>query len=126
MLKKFLAERYFRTLVLVALASSWLLAGLAWADPQGPTAEDHQIAMAVTSLMKKEHLLRHPLDDEMAARWMKNFLKALDPRKMYFYQSDVDEFKKQQNNLPDHGSQGRRQLSPIRFSTAICSAWTNG
>jgi carboxyl-terminal processing protease len=37
----------------------------------------------------------------MAARWMKNYLKALDPRKRYFLQSDVDEFMQQQNNLPD-------------------------
>ena len=100
LLKNLLARRHFRTLVLIGVVSSWCLAG-AWADPQGPTSGDRQIAISVTKLLKLEHLLRHPLDNEMAARWLKNFLKALDPRKMYFYQSDVDEFKLQQNNLPD-------------------------
>jgi carboxyl-terminal processing protease len=100
LLKNFVVRRRFRTLLMAGLLGS-LCWATAWGDPQGPTSGDKQIAKVVTILLKQEHLLRHPLDNEMAARWMKNFLKALDPRKMYFYQSDVDEFQQQQNNLPD-------------------------
>jgi carboxyl-terminal processing protease len=35
----------------------------------------------------------------MAARWMKTFLKSLDPMKVYFYQSDVNEFTQHQDDL---------------------------
>ena len=35
----------------------------------------------------------------MAARWMKTFLKSLDPMKIYFYQSDVNEFTQHQDDL---------------------------
>jgi carboxyl-terminal processing protease len=99
--KDFWVGRNFRRFVVVSLLGAALLAGRAAADPQGPTPGDKQIASVVTGMLKREHLLRHPLDAEMAARWMKNFLKALDPRKMYFYQSDIDEFMREQNNLPD-------------------------
>jgi carboxyl-terminal processing protease len=98
--KSFFARRYFHALVLAGLVSSWSLAHT-WADPQNPSSADKQIAIVVTRMLQDEHLLRHPLDKEMAARWLKNFLKALDPRKMYFYQSDVDEFKQEQDKLPE-------------------------
>ena len=51
----------------------WMLVGLlvvacaapvALADPGGPTAEDRQIAVAVVSLLRRDHLSSHPLDDE--------------------------------------------------------------
>ena len=36
------------------------------ADLTGPQPNDRQVAMAVTALMGKEHLSKHPLDDEMS------------------------------------------------------------
>ncbi|MCC6123362.1 MAG: carboxy terminal-processing peptidase [Pirellulales bacterium] len=105
LLKKILARRHFHTLVLVGIVSSWCWTA-AWADPQGPSSGDKQIANVVTRLLQQEHLLKHPLDGEIAARWMKNFLKSLDPRKMYFYQSDVDEFKLQQDKLAEQVLKG--------------------
>src|SRR2546429_9652948 len=53
-----------------------------------PTASDRQVAVAVASLMNREHLLRHPLNAEMSQRWMNMFLKSLDPMKLYFLQAD--------------------------------------
>ncbi len=69
-----------------------------WADPVGPRREDHQITNTVIPMLRG-HLSRHPLDKEIAARWMKMYLKSLDPIKVYFYQSDVDEFTKHQDEL---------------------------
>jgi carboxyl-terminal processing protease len=104
--KKFLANRIFLGVVLAVLACLWLSAGFTWADPQPPSAEDHQIANAVYDRLLNEHLSRHPLDEEMAGRWFKNFFKALDPRKMYFLQSDIDEFKQRQKDLPTMARKG--------------------
>ena len=50
------------------------------------------------------------MDDEISERREKSFLKMLDPWKLYFYQSDVDEFEISKDDLDDRPSEGRRQL----------------
>jgi len=71
-----------------------------WADPIGPRPEDRQITSIVRPLLLTKHLSgRHTLDKEIAGRWMKTFLKSMDPLKVYFYQSDVDEFTQHQDDL---------------------------
>ncbi|HLA83220.1 MAG TPA: carboxy terminal-processing peptidase [Thermoguttaceae bacterium] len=95
---------YLRVGVLGVSAAAVVLVAVlsqAWADPVGPTAPDREIARAVVSLLERDHLLQHPLDDEIAERWFKAYFDALDPRKMFFYQSDVDEFKKSADKLDD-------------------------
>jgi carboxyl-terminal processing protease len=57
-------------------------------------------------MLKHEHLLQHPLDAEISQRCMKTFLQELDPMKMYFYQSDYDEFAKDRDHLADLIQQG--------------------
>lgn len=79
-------------LLVVAVIGAWC--GLGWADPVGPTAPDREITRGVVDLLKRDHLLQHPLDDEVAHRWFKAYLDALDPRKIFFRQSDIDEFEK--------------------------------
>jgi len=49
----------------------------------------------------QQHLTRHPLDNEISERCLKEFLKRLDLMKVYFYQSDVDEFMKHKDELAD-------------------------
>jgi carboxyl-terminal processing protease len=75
------------------------LVPVAWSDPVGPRPEDGTITLSVRTLLLQEHLSKHPLDKEIAGRWMKTFLKSLDSNKLYFYQSDVDEFTKYQDEL---------------------------
>jgi carboxyl-terminal processing protease len=58
----------------------------------GPRPSDRRVVMSVVALLQKEHLTRHPLDDEISARGLENFLKMLDPMKLYFTQGDVAEF----------------------------------
>ena len=51
--------------------------------------------------MRSSHLSRHPLNDEISRRGFKLFIEGLDPMKCYFYQSDIDAFKKYENQLDD-------------------------
>ena len=81
-------------------------AGAALADPVRPSASDRQVALAVASLLRRQHLSRHPLDDEVSQRCLKALLKSLDPWKLYFYQSDVDAFAQRQNDLDDMVAKG--------------------
>ncbi len=71
------------------------------AELTGPSAQDRQVTYIVTSLMKKEHLTKHALDDEISRRGLDLFLKSLDGMKLYFYQSDIDEFNQKKNDLDD-------------------------
>ena len=83
------------------------LAGSPWAADQvarsGPVPgpNDRQITLAVKSYLEREHFLRHPIDDEIAARWFDTFLEALDPQKVYFLQADVDAFAAKKTLLDD-------------------------
>jgi carboxyl-terminal processing protease len=100
-----LSSRSYRRTMLLALAiSSLILTGI-WsfgtADLVGPRPDDRHVTTVVTTLVKQEHLTKHPLDDEISQRGLKTFLNSLDPMKMYFNQSDIDEFMKQQNRLDD-------------------------
>ncbi|MCE9547309.1 MAG: carboxy terminal-processing peptidase [Planctomycetia bacterium] len=88
-------------LATLSLALPALVARSAWADVDGPTPTDRQVAVAVATMLNKEHLSRHPLNDEISQRWITMFLKNVDPMKLYFTQADINRFMQQQNNLDD-------------------------
>jgi carboxyl-terminal processing protease len=67
----------------------------------GPSPKDRRITLIVNSRLKDLHLSQHPLDDEIAGRAMQSLMKRLDPLKLYFLQSDVDEFRTRKNELDD-------------------------
>ncbi|HUG68777.1 MAG TPA: carboxy terminal-processing peptidase [Pirellulaceae bacterium] len=68
----------------------------------------------VRTLMETQHLSRHPLDDEISTRAMKSFLEGLDARKMYFLQSDIDEFKTKERQIDNQIQDG-----DIRFAYTV-------
>jgi carboxyl-terminal processing protease len=71
-----------------------------------PNANDRTVARLVAIMMKNDHLTKHPLDDEISHRGLDLFIKSLDGRKLYFYQSDIDEFQRRRNDLDDMITQG--------------------
>ena len=75
-------------------------------EAKGPNANDRTVSRLVSLMMKKEHLTKHPLDDEISRRAMDLFLKSVDPRKLYLLQSDVDEFNQRRNDLDDMVNSG--------------------
>lgn len=89
------------------------------AEPVAPTARDRQIALTVASLLRRDHLLKHPIDDEVSQRCLKSFLKMLDPMKLYFVQSDVDEFTRHENDLDDWLRQGNVSYAYTIFGTFL-------
>ena len=70
-------------------------------------------------LVKAEHLSRHPLDKEISERCLNSFLKALDPMKVYFYQSDIDEFMKHKDELCDSIRKGDIGFAYTVFRTFL-------
>jgi carboxyl-terminal processing protease len=80
-----------------------LVAGpaVALARPTQPNATDRQITLAVSMLMERQHLTLHRLDDTISERTLKTFVNDLDPLKLFFYQSDIDEFSRNKDKLDD-------------------------
>lgn len=76
------------------------------ARPTAPTATDRQITRWVALLMQKSHISGEKIDDEHARRCMTAFLKSLDPMKLYFYQSDADEFLAERDKIDDSIKRG--------------------
>ncbi|MEQ8791487.1 MAG: carboxy terminal-processing peptidase [Pirellulaceae bacterium] len=97
-------------LLTASLLTSWA------ADLTGPQASDRQVARMVMNLMRREHLSKHPLDDDMSRRGFTNFIKSLDPMKVYFYQSDIDEFKKSELQIDDDVASGDISLAYTIFN----------
>ncbi len=91
------------SIAMLALLAVFLLVPQAPADltPGGQQARDRYVTRAVKTLLDQQHLLRRPLDDEVSRRTLQTFLKQLDPMKVYFYQSDIDEFMRSRELLDD-------------------------
>jgi carboxyl-terminal processing protease len=76
------------------------------AELSGPKPADRNITQIITRLIEREHLTRHPLDNEISHRWMTNYMKMLDPRKVFFSQSDIDSFNVYRDQLDDMAIKG--------------------
>lgn len=85
------------------------------AETNTPSPNDRTVTRLVAMMMRREHLTKHPLDDEMSRRALDLFLKSIDPRKLYLYQSDVDEFNKRRNDLDDMVNAGDVSFSYTVF-----------
>ncbi len=97
----------FSVVALVAASSvSPLLA-----KPTQPSATDRQITFAVARLMERDHLTGQKIDDKISERTLKSYIKDLDPLKLFFYQSDVDEFDRSKDKLDEQITHG-----DIRFA----------
>lgn len=83
------------------LFGAGLVARSARADVEAPNDDDKRKALMVSGIMEQAHLNRRPIDDTISTRLHEQFLKALDPMKLYFLQEDADEFAKRANEHDD-------------------------
>jgi carboxyl-terminal processing protease len=84
------------------------------ARPTQPSPTDRLITHAVATLMERTHLTQQMLDDKIAERCFDTFVKELDPLKLFFYQSDIDEFKSKKTLLDDAFKRG-----DVRFAYEV-------
>ncbi len=88
-----------------------LVASRCEAELTGPGPGDRRVTLSVSTLLQRLHLARRPLDDEMSARCLDNFLKKMDPMKIHFRQSDVDEFNSHRTKIDDEVRRGDVRLA---------------
>lgn len=66
-----------------------------------PSQADQDTAKLVSSMISKYHISQKPLDDHISAMLLQRFVKELDPQKLYFLKSDVDDLTKYRDHLDD-------------------------
>lgn len=88
-------------------------------QPKSRYANDRQVTRIVSQLMLEQHLSKHPIDDEIAERGLKVYLKSLDPMKVYFTQADIDEFKKSEKSLDDQLKAGDISFAYVVFNRLL-------
>ena len=66
---------------------------------QGP--QDGLVAKIIATLMPRNHISGEGLSDEISRRALNNFIDSFDPIKLYFYRSDIDEFRRDEDRIDD-------------------------
>src|SRR5262249_48089169 len=70
------------------------------ADPT-PGKHDRLVVQLVTQFLQQPPIARPQIGAALSRRLFRRFLKDLDPGKLYFLKSDVDEFRKHETDLDD-------------------------
>src|SRR5690606_28934354 len=70
------------------------------------TPEQEKAAVEIVTQLEKKHYRNQILNDDLSARFLEDYLKALDPAKNYFLKSDIDEFEKHRKKFDDYLKKG--------------------
>jgi carboxyl-terminal processing protease len=66
-----------------------------------PGHDDPFIAQWVARILARSHYLQKPLDDEISAKFLEQYLDAFDPQHLIFFASDIKEFDSYRTRLDD-------------------------
>ena len=66
-----------------------------------PMQQQSQAAHLSAELLTRYHYKHIPLDDKLSSKIFDNYLKSLDGEKLFFLQSDIDQFAKARAKLDD-------------------------
>ncbi len=82
-----------------------------------PSRSEKTVSRLIAKLMQRDHLSRKPLDDKISQRAFDMYIKMLDPMKVYFLQSDIDEFSsKWRESIDDNMKKGEYEIAFEIFS----------
>lgn len=76
-------------------------AELAYPPQLTPTVQEAKAARLTADLLSRYHYKALPLDDALSGKVFDQYLKSLDPEKLYFLQSDVDRLAADRTLLDD-------------------------
>ena len=61
--------------------------------PLRPDTNERIVTQSFTDALENAHISQRTLDQTLAKEAFRLYIKSLDPRKLFFYQSDIDEFR---------------------------------
>ena len=79
------------------------------------TADDGKTAQIVASMVSSRHINHPEINDALSEKLLKRYLEIWDPQKLYFLQSDIDEFSKEKTSLDDEILRGDVQFAATVF-----------
>jgi carboxyl-terminal processing protease len=96
---KDLMRRNYKILLLLLLLAfaSCSFTTKTFADPD----KDKLLIQVITYVLQQGHFDPIAIDDKFSEHLFKDYIENLDPVKRYFYQSDIDDFKKFETNIDD-------------------------
>ncbi|HYV30110.1 MAG TPA: hypothetical protein VEO53_03205, partial [Candidatus Binatia bacterium] len=71
------------------------------ATPLVEGQNDANVVKLVAQILRRQHYLRLPIDDETSSKFLDRYLDSLDNLHLYFFQSDLAEFEKFRYKLDD-------------------------
>ena len=74
-------------------------------------AKQGKVPQAVVEMIEAQHILQKDVDDAVSAQLVDEFIKLLDPQKLYFLQADIADFKKYQHDLDDYLKAGNVEFA---------------
>ncbi|MBB3209905.1 carboxyl-terminal processing protease [Rhodopirellula rubra] len=80
-----------------------------------PAPQDGVVSRLIARLMPSEHVSGKELNDESSARALDLYIESFDPLKLYFLQSDIDQFKRYSTVVDDHVRAGNLDLAYYIF-----------
>ena len=93
-------KRNYKVIILLLAVSAALWSFIPKKETEDPE-KDQLLLELVTYLMERTHYDPPKLDDKFSQQVYKEYIKALDPMKRYFLQSDLDEFNKYELLIDD-------------------------
>src|SRR5215831_18576780 len=88
---------------IIALSGALMLSVSAFSlrpgEPLDQAATDAEITRLTTKILEKSQFAHHPLDNELAGKFLDRYLDTLDGQHMVFLQSDIDEFSRFRSTL---------------------------
>ena len=64
------------------------------------TITTHLTIRIVEALINQTHIDKPKIDDEFCGRWFDKYIESLDPMHLYFFESDISEFRATSAQLP--------------------------
>ena len=97
-MKKIMKRNYKILLLLILLAfASCSFTTKTFADPD----KDKLLIQVITHVLQQGHFDPIVMDDAFSTQLFKDYVENLDPAKHYFYESDIEDFKKFETNIDD-------------------------
>lgn len=90
----------------VAIVVLAVLAHFVYAVPADDAFDPTKAIRAAVSVLEKEHVTRRPPTADFDREWISKFVGRLDPHRMYFLESDLDEFQRLAGKLFDSARAG--------------------
>ena len=100
---------------LLAIAIGIFSVTPAHSKPGPPTKKDRMISIMVAAMMNNMHVTEMEVNDEISRRALDMFFESLDPMKLFFLQSDINEFQAEKNRIDDYVNSGNLSVASRIF-----------